>query len=213
MIIGIVPARAGSKRTPGKNLADVCGKPLIAWTLETARKANIFDQVIVTSDSDDILEVAAEYCPEVILHKRPGYLAEDETSMLKVIRDVWVTYRPPAHHAWDCTLVTLQPTSPLRRVSDITNSYEMLQDSAGDSVFSVTEAPDDLVFQIQHANRLRQLPDIVVPNGALFLITGEALDDGLDWFNGVAYGYRMPKDRSLDIDTPLDLEIARMVLR
>jgi CMP-N-acetylneuraminic acid synthetase len=78
-------------------------------------------------------------------------------------------------------------------------------------VFSVTAAPEDLVFEIGHAQRLRPLVNVVVPNGALFIITGAALERGLSWFDGMAYGYTMPKDRSLDIDTELDLEVARMI--
>lgn len=204
-VLGVVPARGGSKRAPGKNIADLGGRPLLCWTLETARQSNLFDCVVVTSDDDDILNTAKAYWPWVTLHKRSPLLARDDTPMLPVVQDVYHNY--PAE-----VVVTLQPTSPFRTSEDLLNAYEMLRDSGGDSVFSVTEAPDDLVFQVQHANRLRQLPNIVVPNGALFLITGEALDQGLDWFDGVAYGYRMPKDRSIDIDTALDLEIARMIV-
>lgn len=204
-VLCIVPARGGSKRLPGKNLTDLGGKPLLTWTLEVARQSGIFNHVVVTSDDDDILQVADDFWGSKIGWKRQADLARDDTPMLPVVYNI--------HQHFHCpVVVTLQPTSPFRTADDIRASYELLMEKQADAVFSVTSAPEDLVFVVGHAQRLRQVPDVVVPNGALFLITGQALDEGRSWFNAdVTYGYPMPKDRSLDIDTPLDMEIARMI--
>jgi CMP-N-acetylneuraminic acid synthetase len=176
---------------------------LVVWSILTAKACEFIDTIVVTSDDLEVMRLAMEEGVEA--HYRPEYLAHDDTPMLPVITDVFAHYP-----VTDC-VVLLQPTSPFREVHDIESAYRLLKDTNADSVFSTSAAPDDLVFQVGHAKRLRQLPDIVVPNGSLFLITVGALQAGLSWFDGEAYGYSMPKDRSIDIDTPLDFEIAKMI--
>jgi len=109
-------------------------------------------------------------------------------------------------------IILLQPTSPFRTTQDILNVYDMMLESKGDAVVSVTDGPYDLVFQLGHANRMRTREDIVVANGAIYAITTRALLGGEDWYSGVSYAYRMPKDRSLDIDTQADFELAKAML-
>jgi CMP-N,N'-diacetyllegionaminic acid synthase len=207
-VLGLVPARGGSKRLHRKNVADLGGKPLIAWTLEAAKKAGtdtgIFDEIVVSTEDEEIGNIALRY--GVTWHLRDKSLAQDNTPSLPVVLDAVERY--PAD-----VIVLLQPTSPFRTADDIINSIEMLFQTKADSVISVTEAPSDLAFEVGHAKRLRQVPNIVVPNGALFLITNQALQQGLTWFNGHVYGYPMPKDRSLDIDTNIDLQLANFMLK
>jgi CMP-N,N'-diacetyllegionaminic acid synthase len=203
-VLGIVPARGGSKRFPRKNITDLGGKPLIAWTLETAIQSKVFDRLVVSSEDEEIGRIVNSIADD-IWWKRDLKLARDDTPTMPVIMEVFDRY--PAE-----IVVTLQPTSPFRTAEDIIKSVEMLERTRGDSVFSVTDAPADLAFEVGHAQRLRNIPNIVVPNGALFLITGDVLRKGESWFSGIAYGYSMPKDRSLDIDTEMDLEIARMIV-
>ena len=203
-VIAVIPARGGSRRCPRKNIAQLGPYPLIVWTIKSALECNLFDKVIVTTDDEEIANVAKDY--DVTVWKRDPILARDSTPMLPVVLDVFGAH--PAD-----IVVTLQPTSPFRRIEDIKAAYQLLIESKGDSVFSVTEAEEDLVFELGHSKQLRRCPNVVVPNGALFLITGEALNRGESWFSGYAYGYSMPKEQSLDIDTPLDLEIARMIVR
>ncbi len=105
MIIGLIPARGGSKGVPNKNIKMICGKPLIVWTIEKAKRSRLLDKVIVSTDSDAIAEIAQKAGAEIL--KRPDYLATDTAST----QDVMV-------HALQCfpadTLVLLQPTSPCR---------------------------------------------------------------------------------------------------
>jgi CMP-N,N'-diacetyllegionaminic acid synthase len=202
-VLGIVPARGGSKRLPRKNLAEVRGKPLIHLALQQATDSGIFDRLVVSTDDPDIARCANSFSPG-IAHKRPDSLARDDTPMLPVVTDALDHF--PAEIA-----VLLQPTSPLRTSQDIRAAYNLLAETKGDSVFSVTAAEEDLVFEVGWAKRVRSVPSVVVPNGAIYIITRDALERGENWYTGLAYGYIMPKDRSLDIDTALDLEIARMV--
>ncbi len=203
--IAVIPARAGSKRLPNKNISDLGGKPLLCWTLEAALDSNVFDDVYVSTDSYIIGEIANEWARMPVVLDRSPSLAEDDTPMLSVVLDV-------ANHV-PCDLIfLLQPTSPFRTAQDIINVYDQMMASQGDAVVSVTDATSDMVFQVGHANRMRPRHDIVVPNGAIYAISTEALLRGEDWYSGVSYVYRMPKDRSLDIDTEVDLELARMML-
>lgn len=200
-VLGIIPARGGSKRLPRKNLADLGGKPLVKWTLDAAIQSGVFDHLWVSTEDEEIGNIVGEYW-----WKRPPELAKDTTPTMPVVLDVL------ARHNVDI-IITLQPTSPFRTSDDIKNSLSMLIHNEAESVISTTEAPKDLAFAVRWANRLETLPNVVVPNGAIYIITNKAIERGETWYTGRLYGFPMPKDRSLDIDTELDLELARHLLR
>ncbi len=205
-VLGIIPARKGSQRCPGKNWAIVGAHPLVAWSIIRAQYSGIFTELIVTTDDIEVAAIAKDHKCRVV--NRPAGLAMADTPMLPVVRHaVGEALTPPD------VVVLLQPTSPFRSVADIQQAYDLLSTSGGDAVVSVTEPPDDLVFELGHARRMRPLKQAVVPNGALYLITGSHLRVGGDWYSGVTYAYSMPKERSLDIDTDLDLQIARLMVR
>ena len=110
-IIAIIPARGGSKGVPGKNIKDLCGKPLIVWTIEAALRSSYIDTVLVTSDDDDILKISEAAGAKII--KRPSNLATDESPSMDAVL-----------HALDTTakhnvVILLQPTSPLRNEQHI----------------------------------------------------------------------------------------------
>lgn len=203
--IAVIPARAGSQRCLNKSKADLGGKPLIAWTIDAAFKSGIFDYVMVTSDDQDILEIADKR--GCYLVRRPPELAMAETEMLPVLKHALSFIGSDYDVA-----VLLQPTSPFRTVEDILAAHEQLTKHKADAVISVTEAANDLAFKWRHAKRLEACRDIVVCNGALYLITREHLELHGDWYNGITDGYKMPKERSLDIDTELDLAFARVIV-
>ena len=206
-IVAVVPARAGSVRCPGKNKALLGSQPLIVWTLIRAKYSGIFDEILVTTDDPDVATIAATHGGCTVID-RPGVLAQSDTPMLPVVRHAISTLdlQPDL-------IVLLQPTSPFRAVDDIHKSYDLIKECSGDAVVSVTEPPGDLVFELGHAKRMRPVRHLVVPNGALYLLTGQHMRSGGDWYSGLTYAYPMPKERSLDIDTELDLEIARLMLR
>ena len=199
-VLGIIPARAGSERCPGKNMAVVGGKSLIERAVDAAQASNIFDRLVISTD----LPLVGP-CDII---SRPPELATAQAEMIDVVRHV-------AKVCPGVFIVLLQPTSPFRTALDIIEAYNLLYYQAGTAVVSVTEPQKDSVFAIGHAGRLRPYTGsgVVVPNGALYLITRAHLEAGGDWYNGITYAYSMPKSRSLDIDTPLDLEIARMMVK
>lgn len=202
-ILGLIPARAGSQRLPRKNLAALGNKTLIEWTIDAAKETGLFDAIAVSTDSTEIASLAAACGCAVVI--RPTELAQAESEMLPVVKHARVMC--PAD-----VIILLQPTSPFRSAEDINLAYEQLRTFRADSVISVSPAPRALAFEVGHASRLREAKNIVVPNGALYLITKEHLDTGGDWYDGLVYSYLMPKERSLDIDTQFDLDVARMMV-
>lgn len=200
-ILGVIPARGGSKRLPRKNLADLGGKPLLRWVLDTAIESGVFTDLWVSSEDEEIGAIAGKHW-----WKRPPELAKDDTPTLPVVQNVF-------DNVGGDVIATLQPTSPFLTVDDIKASLDLLLNSNADSVTSVIEGPKDLAFQMRWAKRLELLPNIMVENGAIYWITAKALEQGNDWYSGNLYGYQMSKERSLDIDNGVDLELARHLVR
>jgi CMP-N,N'-diacetyllegionaminic acid synthase len=213
MNLAIIPARLGSKRCPGKNMADLYGRPMIEWSIEAAFWSQVCDQIVVTTDDPAVKEfIIGEYPDDVVwLIDRPSSLAQDNTPMLPVLKHAISEPVIGSSFSQAEIITLLQPTSPFRTAEDIVGAYKLLKRSGGDAVVSTTEAEEDLNFGLGHANRLMPRPGIVVPNGAIYIITAESLARGENWYTGIAYAYPMPKDRSLDINTPLDLTMARAV--
>jgi CMP-N,N'-diacetyllegionaminic acid synthase len=201
--LGLIPARGGSERLPNKNTIDLGGKPLIVWTIKAAQESAKFDRIICSTDDHGIAAVASQYGCEII--ERPKELSQADSASISVLEHVETTIHSD-------TICLLQPTSPFRRSTDIINAYLMLEHTGCDAVVSVAEAPPDLVFDFGLGNRLRPKQNAVVCNGGIYLITTDHLLNKGDWYNGVTYGYLMPKERSLDIDTRADLDLARQYL-
>jgi CMP-N,N'-diacetyllegionaminic acid synthase len=224
-VLALIPARGGSKGIPGKNIAPLCGKPLIAWTIEAAQRARGIDRIVVSTDDEPIAEVARSLGAEVPF-MRPTELARDDTPgiapPLHALR--WLAehegYRPDA-------LMLLQPTSPLRLTADIEGALELFQRPGIDSVVSVTEAHhhpyllktmgksghlQPFMVPDQPYVRRQDLPPLFALNGALWLIRSEILLAREEWYTDHTLGYIMPPERSLDVDTPFDLRLCELIL-
>jgi len=136
--IGIVPARGGSKGLPGKNIRPICGKPLIGWTIEKARKSRYLDTVVVSTDSEEIAAVAREFGADVPF-LRPAELATDKSSSMDVVRHALDHYGAAGRQFHFTAL--LEPTSPLREDGDIDRMLEILDAQAAqfDAIVSVGE--------------------------------------------------------------------------
>ena len=138
-ILGIIPARGGSKSIPRKNIKELGGKPLIAWTIEAAKASGVLDRAILTTDDDEIAEVGKRWGIEAPF-MRPKELAEDKTPTLPVLQHAvrWLKendgYNPDA-------VMLLQPTAPLRQLRHIQEAAEVFKNSGADSVVSVVEIP------------------------------------------------------------------------
>jgi CMP-N,N'-diacetyllegionaminic acid synthase len=138
-VIAIIPARAGSKGLPCKNVRLLCGKPLLAWSIQSARKSRYVDEVLVSTDGDDIARVAAEFGAPVPF-RRPAELAGDTATTLSAVEHALEFYRDRLQRRFD-VLVLLEPTSPLREDSDIDVMLEHLAANweRFDSIVSIGE--------------------------------------------------------------------------
>jgi CMP-N-acetylneuraminic acid synthetase len=212
-VLGLIPARGGSKGVPRKNLAPVAGRPLLDWTLEAARRAASLTRVVVSTDDDDVAEAAASV--EVL--RRPSALAEDDTPMVEVIRHAIVELAPEV-------VVLLQPTSPLRTSADIDAVVRLLAESGADCVVSVVAVPHryrpealmDVVdgrVVARGAARSRQEKPVVFARNGPSILALRATRLGEDLYEGDCRAYVMDERSSLDIDTEFDLELADWLLR
>jgi CMP-N,N'-diacetyllegionaminic acid synthase len=150
-ILGIVPARAGSKGVPGKNIRRLAGRPLLEYTARAAQASGVIDRTILSTDSPEIADVGRRLGLEVPF-LRPADLAQDDTPMLPVVQHAIAAL---ADQGWLAdAIVLLQPTSPLRRAEHIRSAVEMLRTTGADSVVSVVELPrhltPDYVMRIDH---------------------------------------------------------------
>jgi len=211
-IVGLIPARGGSKGIPRKNLAQVGGKPLLAWTVEAARAASELTRVVVSTDDD---EIAAAAGVEVL--RRPEELAADDTPMLDVVRHAVAELSPDV-------VVLLQPTSPLRRAEHVDAAVRLLLESAADAVVSVVAvphrfSPDALMDVVdgrvvaRGGTRTRQEKEVVYArNGpAVLAVRSDRLGD--DLYAGDCRPYLMDARDSRDVDNAFDLELADLLLR
>ncbi|OGG48327.1 hypothetical protein A3D66_03025 [Candidatus Kaiserbacteria bacterium RIFCSPHIGHO2_02_FULL_50_9] len=139
-ILGIITARGGSKGIPGKNVKPLLGKPLIAYTIEAAKKSGVFDRLILSTDDEEIARVAREYGCEVPF-MRPSELAQDTTPHLPVVQHAVEWLREHEKYSPDYLLI-LQPTSPLRQAFHIKEAVELMLKEEPDSVLSVAPIPE-----------------------------------------------------------------------
>lgn len=217
--LGIIPARGGSKGIPRKNLKHLGSRPLIAWTIEQALKAALLDDIIVTTEDEEIAEVAAQWGARIPF-MRPSELAQDTTPGIDVIM-----------HALDYAqdfqrILVLQPTSPFRTSADIDGIIQFCNDRGTPSAVSVTPASkhpywaytlshEELVplLQVDATKKSRQeLPQAYNLNGALYLAEVEWLKRTKTLIHDTTLGYVMPTERSTDLDTELDWDWAEFLL-
>ena len=225
-ILAVITARGGSKAIPGKNVAQVGGKPLIAWTIEAALKAPSISRVIISTDDSEIARVSREWGGEVPFMRPPELAREDSPHVPVVLHAVeWVESHEEKHP--DCVLL-LQPTLPLRSKEDIENAAALLLEKRADSVVSVCPAPSHpyLIKRMTADGRLeafietpdrylsrQTLPLAYALNGAIYLVRRDILVVSKTFYTDRTYAYVMPPERSLDIDTPWDLYVADLLLK
>jgi CMP-N,N'-diacetyllegionaminic acid synthase len=218
-ILAIIPARGGSKIVKGKNIRLLAGKPLIAWSIEAAKESQYIDRVILSSDDSEIIEVAKQWQCEVPF-VRPQELARDDTPGIEPI--LHALQEIPGYDY----IILLQPTSPIRSSEDIDQSIKQCLDWDGKSLVSVVvpEKSPYWMYQkdeqglisplIQEEEILQRqlLPTVYAVNGAIYVSEVSALLKEHTLLTKETYAYIMPKERSIDIDTELDIKIAELLL-
>ena len=228
----IIPARGGSKGVPRKNIRLLAGKPLIAWTIETALACSILDRVIVSTDDTEIAQISRK-CGAEVPFTRPVALAQDDTPDIPVFQHAlsWLDehegYQPDV-------IVWLRPTAPLRTVEDIEAAIRILRETSADCVRSVCAVEHHpywmkklvdgrLLSLIESMDErryyLRQsLPPVYRLNGAVDVVwrrrVSETREAGkLFWGWGDMRGYVMPVERSVDLDSELDFALAELLMQ
>ncbi len=224
-VLAIIPARGGSKGLPGKNIKNLCGKPLIAWSIEQANSCSYIDKTLLSTDDEEIAEIAKKYGAEVPFI-RPAELASDTASTIDVIFHTieWLKkhedYRPEY-------ILLLQPTSPLREVEDIEGTIQMLKDKNAQAIVSVFETdyhpwwsntlPEngnmkDFIRPDILNKRRQDLPVFYLLNGAIYLAESDYLFARNGFFGPNTFAYEMPKERSVDIDSDIDFKLAALLM-
>lgn len=222
--LAIVTARSGSKRLPGKNVRDLCGKPLFVWSVLAGLNCPKVSRTIVSTDSAEYQRIAIEAGADCLWLRDPA-LAADETSSADVVKDVLdrLGDEMKQYHA----LVLLQPTSPLRTAEDVSNALALYEARNAPAVVSVTDAecPPAWMGQFQ--------ADLVMDEFVPAQFRGVRSQDLGNWYrlNGAVYvigineflreqgfkpqgtlAYLMPRERSVDVDTPFDFDIAEFLM-
>lgn len=217
-IIGITLARGGSKGVPGKHTRILCGKPVIAWTIEEVLKSKLIEQYAVSSDSDDILDVARQY--NVMAIKRPIELARDNTPTLPALLHA-VDYMGSARY-----VAEIRATSPLKTVEDIDGVVWKLIENNADSAIGVTLMQDhhpsrmkwmdhkdylhDFIPEPRSGRRQDCTPTAYIRNGTVY-----ALKTPIRKLFGhrCSIGYVIPEERSINIDTEIDYKLCEILMK
>jgi CMP-N,N'-diacetyllegionaminic acid synthase len=222
--LAVIPARQGSKGIAYKNIKLLCGKPLIVYSIEAAKKSNMFDNIFVSTDSEYYAEIAREAGANVPF-LRSVELSGDTASSWDVAREAVRKYRERGME-FD-TVALLQPTSPLRKPEDIIAGYNKFREMGANLVVSVCEEhhsplwsntlPEDhsLANFIDHdlAKLPRQsLPKYYRINGALYIVKTESLMKLDNLYSCKSYAYIMSKENSIDIDDNLDFVLTENII-
>lgn len=219
-VLAVIPARGGSKGVPRKNIRMLAGKPLIAWTISVAKESKYIDRLIISSEDEEIIEVARRLGCEAPF-VRPIELARDDTPGIE-----------PVLHALRMLpgydyVVLLQPTSPLRIAADIDGALEVCISRGAKSTVSVAE-PDKSpywMFKVDSERRMQRLvddgelitrrqdlPKVFVVNGAVYVADCEWLIQKRSFLTDETLAYEMSRERSLDIDTERDMRLCELLL-
>lgn len=223
-VLAIIPARGGSKGLARKNILDLSGKPLIAWTIEASLNSKYITKTVVSSDDNEILNISKQYESDII--KRPDELASDTTASEPVIKHVIEELRKEKNE-FDY-VVLLQPTSPLRDVQNIDNAFDILFKSDATALISVCEIDNKILKAFKQNKdgfiegisnnkypfmRRQDLPETYLSNGAIYIIKVDEFIKNNSLFTHKTISYVMNEITSLDIDTTDDLELANNTIR
>ncbi len=226
-IIGVIPARGGSKSIPRKNIKILQGKPLIAYTIEEATKSKYLTHLVVSTEDEEIKNISLKYGAEVPF-LRPKELATDDALAIPTVQHTVITIEKIKNIKYDYVIM-LQPTTPLRETEDIDKALAMLIEADADGIISVVDVDnwhpmkmkkfDENSYLIDYQtppveNPPRQiLPRVYMVNGAIYATKRDVFMEKNTFKGEKCLGYIMPPERSVNIDTEIDFLIAEYYLR
>ena len=226
-VLAVIPARGGSKGVPRKNIRPICGRPLISYTIEHALAArHLFHRIIVSTDDEEIASVARQYGADVPF-LRPADLARDASPVIPMVQHAvtFVEKQDRLRMDWVCLL---QPTEPFRTLSDLEECLRLGFAGGSDSVISVVQvfATHPILMKRIEGDRLLPFcleeregtrrqeykPPAYMRNGSIYLTRRDVLMEQSSIWGQTIRPYVMPPERSVSIDTELDLKLAEIMM-
>jgi len=224
-LIAIIPARGGSKRIPRKNIRPFAGRPMIEYTISAAHASGLFDRVIVSTESEEIAEVARQLSAEVPFLRDPS-LADDFTPVSAVTADMLVRLDPAGDRFQG--VAQLMPNCPLRTGADVIDSYKRFKETEAESQISMVrygwqnpwwamlqneKRELEPIFKQQMTARSQDLPELYCPTGAIWWAQTSVLRREKTFHVERRTGWEIPWQRGIDIDTLDDWEMAEALSR
>ena len=217
--LAIILARKNSKRLKGKNNLSLGGKSLIKRAIECAIKSNIYDEIVVSSDDQKILKLNKKF-PKINFLKRKKLLAQDKTKAITVVLDIIKNYKS------FFSVSLLLPTCPFREAIDVQNAYKIFNTNYKNTVSATNyEFPPEFALKkngyffspiknsplLKNKTRSQDFNSSLRPNGAIYISLIKNLLKEKNFFSNKMNVYKMSRDKSIDIDTRLDFEIANLI--
>ena len=226
-VLGIILARGGSKGLPGKNKMMLRGKPLIAWTVQAGLQSVYINDIVVSTDSHEIAEIAQEYGAEVPFI-RPENLATDASQSADSISHA-IRFLQEQGRKYDYVIL-LEPTSPMRDNLDIDDAISMLISCGGSALVSVCRASTShpsFMFTMESEQKLRpyenirsvgslrrqDLSRVFYPDGSLYISSIETFQKEMTFYHEGTLGFEMPRWKSFEIDDDLDFLLVETIMR
>jgi N-acylneuraminate cytidylyltransferase len=221
-VLGVVPARGGSQGIPGKNITELAGRPLLAWTAEAALSSSLIDRTILSSDDEAILAVGRA-CGLDVPFVRPAELARNDTPGIDPVLHALAALEPERYDQ----VVLLQPTSPLRTADDIDEALRTCHALGAPACVSVTLVEHSpwtmftldggrltpLLASDARPTRRQDAPPVYRLNGGIYIADTAWLERTRSFVTEETRAFEMPAERSIDIDSPLDLALAEAVIQ
>lgn len=226
-ILCTICARGGSKGVKNKNIKELKGKPLIAYTIEQAKASNLFEHIVISTDSDDIANIAKQYGAEVFFKRSPG-MASDTAGKLEVIKDAFERSEEYYNKIFDY-LIDLDATAPLRNVEDIVNSFSQFKENDNDNLITAMPSRRSPYFNLVEQDKngkvylSKKLDDAVVRrqdapksydmNASIYIWKRDTILNESSIFLEKTGLYVMPEERSIDIDNELDFKFVEFLMK
>ena len=226
-ILCTICARGGSKGVKNKNIKLINGKPLIAYTIEQAKKSGLFEHIVISTDSDDIANIAQEYGAEIFF-KRSAEMASDTAGKLDVIRDAFKRSEEYYNTKFDY-LIDLDATAPLRSVEDIINAFNQFKKNNNDNLITAMPARRSPYFNLVEVDtkgkvslsktldktivRRQDAPKSYDMNASIYIWKRDVILSNNSLFLAKTGLYVMPEERSIDIDTELDYKFVEFLMK
>jgi len=223
--LAVIPARAGSKRVPGKNIRSMCGRPALAYSIAAARDSGLFARIVVSTDSELIAEIATRYGAEVPFLRDPD-LSDDQTPVSMVTADVLIRLDP--HGDTFTSVAQLLPNCPLRDAADVRDSFHQFRLSGAHAQLSIARygwqppwwamrrTPELALvplFPQEIVRRSQDLPALFCPTGAIWWARAQVLRDGGTYHVDGRTGWEIDAIHGIDIDTEEDWQLAEALMQ